>query len=61
VGRAEALSRAAGFVADQRGVDLTLTLTTPSGEPLVIVDGMDDEYRSERLVLVAPRRREPPG
>jgi CHAT domain-containing protein/tetratricopeptide (TPR) repeat protein len=52
------LSLAAGefvaIVVDQRGVDLTLTLTMPSGDPLVVVDGMDDEYRPERLVSVAP-------
>jgi CHAT domain-containing protein/tetratricopeptide (TPR) repeat protein len=44
----------AAIVVEQRGVDLTLTLTTPSGEALVVVDGMDDEYRPERLVAVAP-------
>lgn len=42
------------IVVEQRGVDLQLALHTPSGDALVVVDGMDDEYRPERLVAVAP-------
>jgi tetratricopeptide (TPR) repeat protein len=42
------------IVVEQRGVDLALTLRAPDGAKLLTLDAMDDEFRPEHLVAIAP-------
>lgn len=44
----------AAVVVEQRGVDLVLTLRDPGGEVLLVLNGMDDEFRPEHLAAIAP-------
>ncbi|MGE0363165.1 MAG: CHAT domain-containing protein [Vicinamibacterales bacterium] len=52
------VSLAAGDVVaitvEQRGIDLSLTLRAPAGEPMLVLNAMDDEYRPEHLVAIVP-------